>query len=86
MHLGRLKDSQGISPAQISYGKRHNVAAALEVARISRGVLGANGITLDYPPARHMANLESVATYEGTHEIHTLILGQELTGQSAFGG
>jgi len=86
MHLGRLKDSQGISPAQISYGKRHNVAAALEVARISRGVLGANGITLDYPCARHMANLESVATYEGTHEIHTLILGQELTGQSAFGG
>jgi len=86
MHLGRLKDSQGLSPTQISYGKRHNVAAALEVARTARGILGANGITLDYPPARHMANLESVITYEGTHEVHTLVLGQELTGQSAFGG
>ena len=86
MHLGRLKEAQGLSPAQISYGKRHNVAAALEVARTARGVLGANGISLDYPPMRHAANLESVITYEGTHEVHTLVLGQQLTGHSAFGG
>ena len=86
MHLGRLKETQGLSPAQISYGKRHNVAAALEVARTARGVLGANGISLDYPIMRHAANLESVITYEGTHEVHTLVLGQQLTGHSAFGG
>ena len=86
MHLGRLKEAEGLSPAQISYGKRHNVAAALEVARTARGVLGANGISLDYPIMRHAANLESVITYEGTHEVHTLVLGQQLTGHSAFSG
>lgn len=86
MQLARLKDDGSLTPAQISYGKRHNVAAALEVARTARGVLGANGISLDYPVMRHMANLESVITYEGTHEVHTLVLGQELTGHSAFSG
>lgn len=84
MQLAKLKDTTGLQPAQVSYGKRHNVAAALEIARTARSVLGANGISLDYPPARHMANLESVYTYEGTHEVHTLVLGQSLTGSAAF--
>ena len=84
MQLAKLKAKGDLSPAQVSYGKRHNVAAALEIARTARSIMGANGISLDYPPARHMANLESVYTYEGTHEIHTLILGQAITGQSAF--
>ena len=83
-HLAKLKAKGDLSPAQVSYGKRHNVAAALEIARTARSIMGANGISLDYPPARHMANLESVYTYEGTHEIHTLILGQAITGESAF--
>ena len=84
LHLGRLRDAGHLSAAQISVGKLDNVRMALEVARTARGVLGANGITLEYPVIRHMNNLESVYTYEGTHEIHTLILGQALTGQSAF--
>lgn len=84
MQLAKLKAKGDLSPAQVSYGKRHNVAAALEIARTARSIMGANGISLDYPPARHMANLESVYTYEGTHEIHTLILGQAITGESAF--
>jgi len=84
LHLGRLRDAGRLSAAQISVGKLDNVRMALEVARSARGVLGANGITLEYPVIRHMNNLESVYTYEGTHEIHTLILGQALTGQSAF--
>ncbi len=84
LHLGRLRDAGRLSAAQISVGKLDNVRMALEVARTARGVLGANGITLEYPVIRHMNNLESVYTYEGTHEIHTLILGQALTGQSAF--
>ena len=82
--LAKLKARGDLSPAQVSYGKRHNVGAALEIARTARSIMGANGISLDYPPARHMANLESVYTYEGTHEIHTLILGQAITGESAF--
>jgi glutaryl-CoA dehydrogenase len=84
LHLGRLKDAGRLRPEQVSFGKRANVQMALEVARTARGVLGANGITLEYPVMRHAANLESVATYEGTHEIHTLIAGQALTGHAAF--
>lgn len=84
LHLGRLKDSGVLSSAQVSFGKLDNVRTALDVARSARSVLGANGITLDYPVIRHMNNLESVYTYEGTNEIHTLILGQAITGQSAF--
>ncbi|MGI9641255.1 MAG: acyl-CoA dehydrogenase family protein [Acidimicrobiia bacterium] len=86
MHLGRMKDRSGLSPAQISFGKMDNTREAMWVAREARAMLGANGITLDYPPIRHMMNLESVFTYEGTNEIHQLILGQAITGHSAFGG
>ena len=82
--IGRLKDAGDIDPAHISMGKFNNVRMALEVARTARSVLGANGITLEYPVIRHMNNLESVYTYEGTHEIHTLIIGQALTGLAAF--
>ncbi|WP_216902357.1 acyl-CoA dehydrogenase family protein [Nocardia alni] len=84
LHLGRLKDSGQLHPQQVSLGKRHNVSAALEVTREARTILGANGITSEYPVMRHMANLESVLTYEGTAEIHTLVVGQALTGLSAF--
>jgi len=84
MHLGRKKDLGTLNSAHISMGKLDNVRMALEAARTARGMLGANGITLEYPVIRHMNNLESVYTYEGTNEIHTLILGQALTGLSAF--
>lgn len=84
MHLGRLKDSVGLRAEQVSLGKFHNVAAALEIARQSRSILGGNGITLEYPIIRHMNNLESVFTYEGTHEVHTLAIGQALTGLAAY--
>lgn len=84
MHLGRKKDAGSLAAAHISFGKLDNVRMALEVARSARSVLGANGITLEYPVIRHMNNLESVYTYEGTNEIHTLILGQALTGEDAF--
>ena len=84
LHLGRLRDAGRLTAHQVSVGKLDNVRTALEVARTARGLLGANGITLEYPVIRHMNNLETVSTYEGTHEIHTLILGQALTGQSAF--
>lgn len=84
MHLGRMKDAGTLTPAHVSFGKLDNVRMALEVARSARSVLGANGITLEYPVIRHMNNLESVFTYEGTNEIHTLILGQAITGESAF--
>ena len=83
-HLGRRKDAGTLSSAQVSFGKMDNTRNALEVARLARGVLGANGITLEYPVFRHMANLETVYTYEGTNEIHTLIMGQALTGLNAF--
>jgi len=85
LHLGRLKDRGALSPAQISLGKMDNTREAMWVAREARALLGANGITLDYPPIRHMMNLESVYTYEGTNEIHQLILGQAITGHNAFG-
>jgi glutaryl-CoA dehydrogenase len=84
LHLGRLKDAGVLRPEQVSFGKLHNVGSALDVARTARTVLAANGITGEYPVMRHMANLESVLTYEGTGEIHTLIVGQALTGLAAF--
>ncbi|MGH2516680.1 MAG: acyl-CoA dehydrogenase family protein [Ktedonobacterales bacterium] len=84
LHLGRLKDEGLAHPAHVSMAKRNNVREALNTAREARGVLGANGITLEYPISRHMNNLESVYTYEGTDDIHTLILGQAITGLSAF--
>jgi glutaryl-CoA dehydrogenase len=84
MHLGRLKDQGTLRTEQVSFGKYHNVSAAMEVARSARTVLGANGVTLEYPVLRHANNLESVLTYEGTHEMHTLILGQAITGLAAF--
>ncbi|MGA7271903.1 MAG: acyl-CoA dehydrogenase family protein [Acidimicrobiia bacterium] len=83
-HLGRRKDSGTLTPAQVSFGKMDNTRNALDVARLARGVLGGNGITLEYPVFRHMANLETVYTYEGTNEIHTLIMGQSITGLNAF--
>ncbi len=84
LRLGQLRDAGTIKPAQISLAKRNNVAMALKVARQARDLLGANGITLDYQAIRHMLNLESVYTLEGTHHIQTLILGQDITGISAF--
>ncbi|WP_457974050.1 acyl-CoA dehydrogenase family protein [Arthrobacter sp. D1-17] len=84
LQLGRLKDSRALRPEQISLAKLNNVREAIKVAREARTILGGNGITLDYSPLRHAANLESVRTYEGTDEIHLLILGQHLTGISAF--
>jgi glutaryl-CoA dehydrogenase len=84
LHIGRKKDEGTLDPTHVNFGKLDNVRMALEVARQARGVLGANGITLEYPVVRHMNNLESVYTYEGTNEIHTLVLGQAITGISAF--
>ena len=84
LHLGRMNDAGTLSHQHVSFGKMDNVRAALEVARSARSVLGANGITLEYPVIRHMNNLESVYTYEGTHEVHTLIMGNAITGIEAF--
>ena len=84
LHLGRKKDEGTITPEQVSAGKLNNVREALAIAREARTILGANGITLEYPVIRHANNLESVLTYEGTSEIHTLILGEKLTGERAF--
>ncbi|HSL37797.1 MAG TPA: acyl-CoA dehydrogenase family protein [Arthrobacter sp.] len=84
LQLGRLKDAGKLRPEQISLGKLNNVREAIAVAREARTILGGNGITLDYSPLRHAANLESVRTYEGTDEIHTLVLGQHITGLAAF--
>jgi glutaryl-CoA dehydrogenase len=84
LHLGRLKDAGKLRPEQISLAKLNNVREAIAVAREARSILGGNGITLDYSPLRHAANLESVRTYEGTDEVHTLILGQHITGINAF--
>jgi glutaryl-CoA dehydrogenase len=84
VHLGRMKEEGRARPEHISFGKLNNVREALEICREARGLLGANGITLEYPVARHMNNLESVYTYEGTNEIQTLILGKALTGLDAF--
>jgi glutaryl-CoA dehydrogenase len=84
LHLGRMKDEGTLLPEHVSMGKMGNVRGALEVARAARSVLGGNGITLEYPVIRHMNNLESVLTYEGTHEVHTLSVGKALTGENAF--
>jgi glutaryl-CoA dehydrogenase len=86
LHYARLKDRQQgkIRPEQVSLCKRNNVAAALDIARRCRAILGANGILADYPPLRHALNLESVYTYEGTHEVHTLVLGKGFTGEDGF--
>jgi glutaryl-CoA dehydrogenase len=86
LHLGRLKDDGKLRPEQVSLGKLNNVREALEIARTCRTILGANGITLEYSVLRHANNLESVLTYEGTTEVHQLVVGQALTGESAFGG
>jgi glutaryl-CoA dehydrogenase len=84
VHLGRMKDEGRLRPEHVSMGKLNNVREALEIARTARTILGASGITLEYPVIRHANNLESVLTYEGTSEIHTLILGQALSGERAF--
>jgi glutaryl-CoA dehydrogenase len=84
LHLGRLKDAGTFSPQQVSLAKRNNVDMATDVAREARRLLGANGILAEYGAMRHMANLESVYTYEGTHDVHTLVLGQAITGLNAF--
>jgi glutaryl-CoA dehydrogenase len=82
--LGRMKDEGPMSPQQVSMAKRNNVKIALDIAREARTLLGANGITLEYHSGRHACNLETVLTYEGTHEIHSLILGQAVTGVPAY--
>jgi glutaryl-CoA dehydrogenase len=84
LHLGRLKDSGAITPEMVSVGKLNNVREAIDIARESRTILGGNGITLEYPVLRHANNLESVLTYEGTEEIHTLVIGQAVTGLAAY--
>ena len=84
LQLGRLKDQQKATPARVSMAKRANVDMACDIAREARRLLGANGVLLDYSAMRHMANLESVYTYEGTHDMHSLILGEAITGISAF--
>ncbi|MGZ8594830.1 MAG: acyl-CoA dehydrogenase family protein [Actinomycetota bacterium] len=84
LHLGRMKDEGRLRPEHVSVGKLNNTREALAIARLSRSILGANGVTLEYPIMRHMTNLESVITYEGTEEIHTLVVGHALTGLRAF--
>jgi glutaryl-CoA dehydrogenase len=84
LQVGRLKDAGQAGPQHISMAKRNNVWMALECARLARDILGANGIVDDAPVMRHMMNLESVKTYEGTHDIHTLIIGESITGIAAF--
>jgi glutaryl-CoA dehydrogenase len=84
IHLGRAKDGDGLAPEQVSLGKLNNVREAIAIARTARTILGASGITGEYPVMRHANNLESVLTYEGTSEMHTLVIGQALTGTAAF--
>ncbi|MBM4166950.1 MAG: acyl-CoA dehydrogenase, partial [Ignavibacteria bacterium] len=84
LQLGRMKDNKTMRFQQVSFAKRNNIHHALEICRIARSILGANGILDEYPVMRHMANLESVITYEGTHEMHTLIIGEDITGIAAF--
>ena len=84
LHLGRLKDQHLLRPEQVSVGKLNNAREAITIARECRGILGGNGITLEYPVIRHMTNLESVLTYEGTSEMHTLVIGEALTGIAAY--
>src|SRR5207248_4717062 len=84
LHLGRMKDAGTLRPEHVSVGKLNNVRESLAICREARTILGASGITLEYPVIRHMNNLESVLTYEGTHEVHTLVVGNKLTGLDAF--
>ncbi len=84
--LADLQEDDGMRPQQVSMAKRHNAEAARDVARTAREMLGGNGVTTDYPPMRHLANMETVYTYEGTHDVHSLIIGEDLTGLSAFHG
>jgi glutaryl-CoA dehydrogenase len=84
LQLGRLNDAGRLRHTQVSLAKRNNVAIALDIARLARDILGASGIVDDYPVIRHLLNLETVKTYEGTHDIHTLILGRDITGISAL--
>ncbi|HEY4434434.1 MAG TPA: acyl-CoA dehydrogenase family protein, partial [Candidatus Cybelea sp.] len=84
LHLGRAKDEHRLHPSQVSFAKLNNVREALAIARAARTILGANGVTLEYPVIRHMNNLESVLTYEGTSEMHALVVGKEITGTAAF--
>jgi len=84
LHCGRLKDAGKLEPAHISMLKRNNVAIALDCARVSRDLLGANGITDEYPIIRHLCNLETVKTYEGTDHIHALVIGERVTGIAAY--
>ena len=84
LHIGRMKDAGTLRQEHVSLGKMGNVRGAMEVARSARTILGANGVTLEYPVIRHVNNLESVLTYEGTHEVHTLVVGNALTGENAF--
>ena len=84
LRLGRLKEANKLTPGQISLAKRNNVSMARDIARDARDILGANGVTDEYQCGRHMLNLESVYTYEGTHDIHTLVVGQDVTGLAAF--
>ena len=84
LHIGRMKDNGTLRQEHVSLGKMGNVRGAIEVARQARTILGANGVTLEYPVIRHVNNLESVLTYEGTHEVHTLVVGNALTGENAF--
>lgn len=86
LHIGKLKDAGAVKPEHISVGKFNNAKAALDIARESRSILGGAGISLEYPIMRHLTNLESVITYEGTHEIHTLVIGEALTGIAAYRG
>jgi glutaryl-CoA dehydrogenase len=84
LRVGRIKDAGRLEPAMVSLIKRNNVDAALQIARLARDLLGANGIVDDYQAMRHMVNLETVRTYEGTHDVHTLILGEAITGHRAL--
>ena len=84
LHIGRQKDAGTVTPTMVSLGKLNNVRESIEIARQARTILGGNGITLEYPVLRHANNLESVLTYEGTSEMHTLVVGQALTGIPAF--
>ncbi len=84
LHLGRRKDTVGLRPEQVSVGKFNNISKAIEICRTARTILGANGVSGEFPVMRHANNLESVLTYEGTHEMHTLVIGQALTGEAAF--
>ena len=84
LHFGRLKDQGRLAPEHVSIAKLNSTREALEICRTARTILGGNGISYEFPIMRHMANLESVLTYEGTPEMHTLVIGQALTGHSAF--